>query len=115
VLLTSEPHAWLRPYFSTLKTDPAYRTVAGRSASGALCDLVAAEYPERADWMRQWSPAAQEGTLWLESVTNEKPPVTELELWTTFALHVSRSMIATCRVCRAPTPPPPVARPRPVD
>lgn len=33
--------------------------------------------------MRQWSHAAQEGTLkWLESVTKPKPAVTELELWT---------------------------------
>jgi len=33
--------------------------------------------------MRQWSPAAQEGTLkWLESATKETPAVTELELWT---------------------------------
>ena len=44
---------------------------------------MAIEHPERATWKRQWSPAAQSGTLkWLETVTKEKPAVTELELWT---------------------------------
>jgi hypothetical protein len=83
MLLSSDPHAWLRPCFAALKADPAYHTLAMPLRFLALCDLVAVEHPERAAWMRQWSPAAQEGTLrWLESATKEKPAVTELELWT---------------------------------
>ena len=80
MLLSSDPHAWLRPY---LKADPAYHTLAMPLRFAALCDVVGADHPERAAWMKQWSPAAQEGTLkWLESATKEKPAVTELELWT---------------------------------
>ena len=83
MILSSDPHAWLRPFFATLKADPAYHTLAIPLRFVALCDVVGAEHEERANWMRQWSPAAQEGTLkWLESATKEKPSVTELELWT---------------------------------
>jgi hypothetical protein len=33
--------------------------------------------------MREWSPPAQTGTLkWLETVTDEKPAVQEVEMWT---------------------------------
>ena len=32
--------------------------------------------------MREWSPAAKEGILkWLDSVTQQKPAVREVELW----------------------------------
>jgi hypothetical protein len=83
MILSSDPHAWLRPYFATLKADPAFNMLAMPLRFAALCELVAVEHPERAQWMKEWSPAAQSGTLkWLDSVTKEKPVVTELELWT---------------------------------
>jgi hypothetical protein len=83
MILTSDPHAWLRPYYVTLKADPAFNMLALPLRFVALCELVAVEHPERAAWMKNWSPAAQQGTLnWLESATKEKPAVTELELWT---------------------------------
>jgi len=53
MLLTSDPHAWLRPYFVTLKADVVYKTLALPLRFRALCDLVAAEHPERANGMRQ--------------------------------------------------------------
>ena len=78
VLLTSDPHAWLRPYLATLKADPAYQTLAMPLRFAALCDVVGMEHPERANWMRQWSPAAKDGALkWLDSATKEKPALTE--------------------------------------
>jgi hypothetical protein len=67
----------------TLKADAAFHTLAMPLRFRAVCDLVEAEHPERANWMREWSRAAQEGTLkWLDSASQEKPTVTELELWT---------------------------------
>lgn len=63
MLLSSDPHAWLRPYFATLKADPAYQTLAVPLRFRALCDVVAVEHAERAAWMRQWSPAGQEARL----------------------------------------------------
>ena len=62
MLLSSDPHAWLRPYFATLKADPAYQTLAVPLRFRALCDVVAVEHAERAAWMRQ-SPAGQEARL----------------------------------------------------
>jgi hypothetical protein len=68
MLLSSTPHAWLRPFYVPLKADPAFHTLAIPLRFVALCELVAVEHPERANWMKQWSPAAQQGTLkWLDS------------------------------------------------
>jgi hypothetical protein len=63
--------------------DPAYKMLAYPLRFAAVCEVVEREHPERARWMRQWSPKAHEGTLkWLETVTTEVPAVSELELWT---------------------------------
>jgi hypothetical protein len=44
---------------------------------------VEVDHTDRARQMREWSPAAQTGRLkWLETVTREKPPVEEVEMWT---------------------------------
>jgi hypothetical protein len=68
----------LRPYFAALKADPAFHTLAMPLRFRALCDVIAIEHPERANWMRRWSPAAKEGTLkWLETAT--KSAITKLD------------------------------------
>jgi hypothetical protein len=83
VLLTSDPHNWLKPFYMILKADSGFNMLALPLRFAALCDVVALDHPERASWMRQWSQSAQEGTLkWLQSATKDKPTVTELELWT---------------------------------
>jgi hypothetical protein len=83
VILSSDPHAWLRHYYVTLKADPAFNMLAMPLKFAALCEVVEVDHLDRARWMREWSPAAQEGMLnWLETVTKEKPAVTEVELWT---------------------------------
>jgi hypothetical protein len=67
----------------TLKADPAFNMLAMPLRFAALCEVVEVDHLDRARWMREWSPAAQEGMLnWLETVTKEKPAVTEVELWT---------------------------------
>ena len=77
MILSSDPHGWLRPFEVTLKADPAFNMLALPLRFAALCELVAVEHHERTAWMRDWSPAAQQGTLkWLESATKEKRPVT---------------------------------------
>jgi hypothetical protein len=82
VALTSDPHAWLRPYLAALKADPAFTTLATALRFEALRQMVEVDHPDRARQMREWSPAAQTGTLkWLETVTKEKPPVREVEMW----------------------------------
>jgi hypothetical protein len=80
--LTSDPHAWLRPYYIALKNDSAFWMLAEPLRFEALCCAVEREHPSRAASMREWSPAAQQGILgWLETVTKEKPAVQEVELW----------------------------------
>ncbi len=80
--LTSDPHAWLRPYYVAIKNDGAYWMLAGPQRFEALCCAVEPEHPSRAAAMREWSPAAQKGILgWLETVTQQKPAVQEVELW----------------------------------
>ena len=81
--LTSDPHAWLRPYYVTLKADGGLQKLALPLRFEALCSAVEGEHPSRAAAMREWSPAAKQGILgWLESVTREKPEVArEVELW----------------------------------
>ena len=73
-MLTSDPHASLRPYFAALKADPAFTKLAPALRFEALCQIVEVDHPDRARQMREWSPTAQTGTLkWLETVTEEKP------------------------------------------
>jgi hypothetical protein len=83
MLLTSDPHAWLRPYYATVKQSPSFAHLAPSLQFSALCDAVAKDHPSRAAWMRDWSPTAQDAALtWLASAVTQTPPVTELELWT---------------------------------
>src|SRR4029453_16002959 len=56
--------------------------LAAQQRFGALCCAVEPEHPSQAAAMCEWSPAAQQGILgWVETVTNQKPAVRELELW----------------------------------
>ena len=69
--LTSDPHAWLRPYYIALKADRGLQRLAIPLRFKVLCCAVKGEHPSRAAAMREWSPAAKQGILgWLESVTN---------------------------------------------
>jgi hypothetical protein len=83
MLVTSDPHAWLRPFYVSLKADPAFTKLAPALRFEALCQVVEVDHPDRARQMREWSRTAKQGTLkWLETVTKEKPPVSGVELWT---------------------------------
>jgi hypothetical protein len=61
--LTSDPHAWLRPYYVALKADGGLQKLAVPLRFEALCCAVEGEYPSRAASMREWSPAAKTGIL----------------------------------------------------
>jgi hypothetical protein len=51
--LTSDPHAWLRPYFAALKADPAFTKLAPALRFEALCQVVEVDHPDRARQMRE--------------------------------------------------------------
>ncbi len=59
--LTSDPHAWLRPYYVALKADGGLQKLAIPLQFEALCCAVEAEHPSRAASMREWSHTAKEG------------------------------------------------------
>jgi hypothetical protein len=83
MLLSSDPHAWLRPYFAALSQQEAFTLLAPALRFSALCDAVASDHPTKAAQMREWSPAAQEATFrWLASITSQVGSVNEVELWT---------------------------------
>ena len=46
--LTSDPHAWLRPYYVALKADGGLQKLAIPLRFDALCCAVAGEHPSRA-------------------------------------------------------------------
>jgi hypothetical protein len=61
--LTSDPHAWLRPYYIALKADRGLQRLAIPLRFKALCCAVKGEHPRRVAAMREWSPAAKQGIL----------------------------------------------------
>ena len=83
MLISSDPHAWLRPYLAALLEDRTFLRLAPVMQFAALCDAVAVEHPTKAAQMREWSPAAHEGTLrWVRSAITQSRAPREVELWT---------------------------------
>jgi hypothetical protein len=82
VSLTSDPHAWLRPYFAALAQDHTFALLAPSTQFSALCDAVSVEQPTKAAQMREWSPAAQEAVVrWLATCVARSEAQQEIELW----------------------------------
>lgn len=80
--LSSDPHAWLRPYFAALHKDPAFLYLSPSHQFAAIVAAIADEHPSHAASMQEWSPAAQDGFLkWMRDITDEQPAAREVELW----------------------------------
>jgi hypothetical protein len=58
-MLTSDPHAWLRQLYARLRVRPSFPQLAPSHQFAELCGQVAAEHPDKAAQMREWSPAAR--------------------------------------------------------
>lgn len=61
--LTSDPHAWLRPYYARLRERSAFAQFSPQHQFEQLVEAVAREYPSKAARMREWTPAAQHALL----------------------------------------------------
>ena len=61
--LTSDPHAWLRPYFARLRSQSAFSQFSPQHQFEQLVQAVAIEHPSKAARMREWSTAAQHALL----------------------------------------------------
>jgi hypothetical protein len=81
--ISSDPHAWLRPPYAKLASDPAFARLAPAHQFRALCEAAAKLSPSKALQMREWNSATQISLLhWLASIVEEQPnPRRETALW----------------------------------
>jgi hypothetical protein len=80
--LTSDPHAWLRPFFARLLAHPAFRQFAPSHQFEQLVQAVEREYPSKAATMREWSVGGQHALLsHLASMVDQQASADPVELW----------------------------------
>ena len=82
-MLSSDPHAWLRPLYARLRRDVRFGLLSPSHQFEMLAKAVEEEAPAKAVAMRAWSLDAQLAMLkWLTDVTDEHPnPTNQIELW----------------------------------
>ena len=80
--VSSDPAAWMRPYYAELSRRPGFANLAPALKFLALVDAIAQDHPGRAAEMRGSNTTTQSAILgWLADVTSQKPTVREMELW----------------------------------
>ena len=81
-MLSSDPHAWLRPFYADLRSHPAFATFAPSHQFQQLVQAVEREHPSKAATLREWSAAAQHGLLLhLASMFDQKESAAPFHLW----------------------------------
>jgi hypothetical protein len=82
VSVTSDPHAWLRPFYTLLQRHPAFRHFAPAHQFDQLVQAISAEYPAQAAEMRQWTAAGQHMLLLhLASMLEQQAGAEPVDLW----------------------------------
>jgi hypothetical protein len=78
--LTSDPHAWLRPFYAKLQADHAFHHLSPSHQFEQLCAAVAVDHPAEAAKMREWSDGGQRALLvhLADSKPINTPALTEL-------------------------------------
>ena len=80
--VSSDPGAWIRPYYAAIAQRPGFFQLAPAHQFAALLDAIAADYPTRAAELRDSTTTTQSAILgWLHDVTSQKPPAREVEMW----------------------------------
>jgi hypothetical protein len=80
--LSSDAHAWLYPFYAALKRDQGFDRLAPVLQAKALADAVQADYPAKAQEIRDWDYGTAIAMLtWLDTVTRTRPRHRETELW----------------------------------
>jgi hypothetical protein len=80
--ISSDPHAWLRPYYAELVARGGFGLLAPALQFQALIDAFAVDHPSKVADYQGWNDAGQRAFLsWLAEVTTERPPTRETELW----------------------------------
>jgi hypothetical protein len=58
-VVTSDPHAWLRPIYACLRADATFACLAPAHQFASLCQAAAEELPAKAALMREWNCTTQ--------------------------------------------------------
>ena len=80
--LTSDPHAWLRPYYVILSAQAGFRQLAPTLQFEHLRRKVAIDHPTKAAEMREWSIGGQHGAIiHLASMVDQDETGRDETLW----------------------------------
>ncbi len=80
--LVSDPQGWIRPFYIRLLSRTPFSELPPDEQFDRLCDALAADHPEQAAAMRDWTPMARRALLvdLAESADGAQPAVSTV-LW----------------------------------
>lgn len=80
--ISSDPNAWLRPFWADLQRQPFFGHLAPELQAGALASALEADYPAKAQEIREWNLATRRAMLaLLDQALIEDHTARETELW----------------------------------
>jgi hypothetical protein len=80
--VSSDPGAWMRPYYAEIAQRPGFSQLAPAHRFTALLEAIGADHPARAAELRDANATTQAAVLgWLHDVTTQKPVTKEVELF----------------------------------
>lgn len=82
VLISSDPNAWLRPYWAELHQQRFFANLAPELQAQALARAVEQDYPARAQEIRGWNPVTRRAMIAvLDQALAERRTARTTELW----------------------------------
>ena len=80
--VSNNPHAWLLPYWSDVNRQSFFARLAPELQAGALAAALEADYPAKAQEIREWNMATRRAMLAvLDMALAARPATREIELW----------------------------------
>lgn len=80
--VSSDPHAWLRPFWSSLKRQPLFDRLAPELQAEQLAAAVETYHPAKAQGIRDWSATTRRAMLAvLDEGVKARKSAKEVELW----------------------------------
>ncbi|MGC4083665.1 MAG: hypothetical protein QM736_16545 [Vicinamibacterales bacterium] len=80
--ISNSPHLWLVPFWAALKRQPFFNHLAPELRAGALAAALEADYPAKAQEIREWNFATRRAMLAvLDEHLKTGAPARRIELW----------------------------------
>jgi hypothetical protein len=80
--ISSDPHAWQRPYYAQLLDQPGFSDLAVTHQFARLLEAIAEDHPKPAAIMREYNDATQRATLrHLLKMQQQQPLAREEPVW----------------------------------